>query len=479
MLYTFNSGSLKNWAIDPDGFLKRDATVLKSGVLSYHRDEVSEKIPDEITEEMIRLYVPVEELESKESLESLEGKPLLYMDHSWQKAGKMNHVGNVAGSPEVKDGYVIAGTLINDPIVIDRIENKQDPIGEVSSAYSCQVEWQKGISPDGEQYDGIQRGIRYNHVAIIKKGTGRAGEDVRILNRGTVVTSEFTTVRFKNKKIRVLNEDAEKLSEIEDNEKEERESIKGKDFERLLEELEKKNEELDRMTGERDEIKAKLEEVQERLEHALLPEVIEEAAEDMLAEQDDAEVIMEANNMSMKDVSYVDDDGEPSSKHAKSYTEVLRKNLPPAGGYENEADPEPESERDREHERRREKDTRERKHPHQTPGHGRTRNRSFHGHDLKLAVVNKIRIKNGGRPISNDMSKNKNYVEGCFQTLLESAKTQPKIREVPRSSFQNTKHHTVGDQAVTLARTAKEKLLLINKGVKRNIGIKLGGSDNK
>ena len=37
----------------------------------------------------------------------------------------------------------------------------------------------KGKTPAGEDYDGVQLVIRYNHVALVPKG--RAGENVKLL----------------------------------------------------------------------------------------------------------------------------------------------------------------------------------------------------------------------------------------------------------------------------------------------------------
>lgn len=49
---------------------------------------------------------------------------------------------------------------------------------DVSAGYTCEVEPTAGVSPEGEHYDGIQRRIRFNHIALGPRGWGRSGSDV-------------------------------------------------------------------------------------------------------------------------------------------------------------------------------------------------------------------------------------------------------------------------------------------------------------
>jgi hypothetical protein len=49
---------------------------------------------------------------------------------------------------------------------------------DTSAGYTCEVDPTPGVSPEGEPYDGIQRRIRFNHVALGPRGWGRSGTDV-------------------------------------------------------------------------------------------------------------------------------------------------------------------------------------------------------------------------------------------------------------------------------------------------------------
>lgn len=49
---------------------------------------------------------------------------------------------------------------------------------DVSAGYTCEVDPTPGVSPEGEPYDGVQRRIRFNHVALGPLGWGRSGSEV-------------------------------------------------------------------------------------------------------------------------------------------------------------------------------------------------------------------------------------------------------------------------------------------------------------
>ena len=52
---------------------------------------------------------------------------------------------------------------------------------EVSCGYSCVLEMTPGVAPNGEHYDAIQRGIMFNHVAILPRGErARAGAEAKL-----------------------------------------------------------------------------------------------------------------------------------------------------------------------------------------------------------------------------------------------------------------------------------------------------------
>ena len=78
-----------------------------------------------------------------------------------------------------RDGRFIATDLaITDGPTIAKIDARE--LVEVSAGYTCRLELKPGKTAAGESYDAIQRDIRFNHVALLRRGEGRAGPDVRL-----------------------------------------------------------------------------------------------------------------------------------------------------------------------------------------------------------------------------------------------------------------------------------------------------------
>jgi hypothetical protein len=92
-------------------------------------------------------------------------------------------VGHVSGAGAVDPEdprFVRVAVVVSDADAVGGVLAKE--IGrEVSAGYLADYDPTPGTTPEGEPYDGIQRRIRYNHLALLRAGQGRAGPDVRIL----------------------------------------------------------------------------------------------------------------------------------------------------------------------------------------------------------------------------------------------------------------------------------------------------------
>lgn len=293
------------WNFDDDGFLRCKTTVLKSTVLDYSPDQIgADGIPDELKDrKTISLFVPKEELGNEESLESLEGKPVS-IDHIWQAQGKVDSVGNISGKPffDLETGLLFSDILVTDPDAIERItsSNLHTKLVEQSAGYRNTIEWTPGVTEDGKVYDGIQRNIRYNHIALLPQGKGRAGGDVRILNKdeGASSVTEFTNVCISNsdKVVRVLNEDVEKLrNAMEEKDKSaEGASANQEDLEKQLQEIERLNNQISEDGKARDELVGQVSTLTERIEALTNPETVKNSLNSALAEQESASKIINA-----------------------------------------------------------------------------------------------------------------------------------------------------------------------------------------
>jgi hypothetical protein len=95
------------------------------------------------------------------------------------------------------DGFVEVALVITDQDAITKIKRKDAT--EVSAGYKVDFDPTPGITPEGEEYAGVQRNIRVNHIAIVPRG--RAGPEVRLLldrmdaADGIAVDQELTRTR--------------------------------------------------------------------------------------------------------------------------------------------------------------------------------------------------------------------------------------------------------------------------------------------
>lgn len=166
----------------PTGGIRVPARVSRTGVLVYLRADGSSFCE----------YRPPEEAFSPQSLASLEDA-VVTVGHPTNalvtpETARTYGVGHVRG-PGRQDGKFVASELaVLDGRAIDKVDRSE--LVDISSGYTCRLDMIPGTSPEGERYDAIQRDVRYNHVALLPAGAGRAGRDVSLRLDGVEVRLE-------------------------------------------------------------------------------------------------------------------------------------------------------------------------------------------------------------------------------------------------------------------------------------------------
>lgn len=166
--FDFN-GSSGEFKRTPQGFLRVNARLTKTGIFSYDTG---------------REYRSEEEVFRADSLESIKGAPVTDL-HPTEKgsesfltpANAKKHIIGITESIERDGAYLKGSLIIFDENAIKAIEKGERK--EISLGYKCRVEQIPG-TVNGEAYDAVQRDIIMNHVAIGPKGWGRAGPDCSI-----------------------------------------------------------------------------------------------------------------------------------------------------------------------------------------------------------------------------------------------------------------------------------------------------------
>jgi len=167
--FRYDVAPIEKYELTPEGYLRLHATIARTGVQHYSNADGSIR----------REYRAPEDVALPESLASFAGKsvtdehPPVLLD----SANTRNYQKGFTGSEIVYDnGFVRAVMTITDQDLIDKIQ--RGDATEVSAGYRVAFDANPGITPDGEPYDGSQKEIIGNHVAVVK--TGRAGPQVKL-----------------------------------------------------------------------------------------------------------------------------------------------------------------------------------------------------------------------------------------------------------------------------------------------------------
>lgn len=149
----------------PQGGMRVDGAVGRSGVLRYTNPDGSERVE----------YRPPEEAFAAVTLETLQGAPVTLGHPGMVRADNFASVsvGHASDSAPKREGDLLVTTLvIQDARAIAAVE--KGDARELSLGYLMDFDPTPGTTPDGTRYDGVQRNVRINHVALVAKA--RAGE---------------------------------------------------------------------------------------------------------------------------------------------------------------------------------------------------------------------------------------------------------------------------------------------------------------
>lgn len=199
-------GAIKRATPTPQGGLKLDAWPTRIGVLTYQNQDGSVtrelRHPDEV-------FAPA-------SLATMQHAPLTDL-HPLGRVDAQNYValsrGHVTSDVAVADDkvHVAATVLVQDADMlrmIDRGERK-----ELSCGYACELDATPG-EYEGERYDSVQRGIVYNHVALLPSGAGRAGPTAALRLDGLCVVATDRKDSKDMKTVRIDGKDYEVGSDL-------------------------------------------------------------------------------------------------------------------------------------------------------------------------------------------------------------------------------------------------------------------------
>lgn len=168
--YRYDFAPITGSETTDEGYLRVWCRAARSGTQLYKRADGSQ----------VREYRPPEEVSKPESLSTFGMKPATWghppvlLDSANTKKFQVGYSGSQV---RYNDGFVEVALVVTDQDAIEKIKRKDAT--EVSAGYKVDFDPTPGVTPEGESYDGVQRNIRVNHIAIVPRG--RAGPEVRLL----------------------------------------------------------------------------------------------------------------------------------------------------------------------------------------------------------------------------------------------------------------------------------------------------------
>jgi len=161
-----------------DGYMvAKNSTLARTGVQQYRAYELGLDAEGMDPMRVIRLHRPAEEVFNPQSMASFESKPIT-IEHPSEPVTSDNWADLAKG--EARDvnrsGEMMVATLIvKSKDAIDAIQSGKN---QLSNGYTFDLDMTPGTSAQGQAYDGVQRNIRGNHIAIVD--AARCGSACRI-----------------------------------------------------------------------------------------------------------------------------------------------------------------------------------------------------------------------------------------------------------------------------------------------------------
>lgn len=213
--------------ITSDGYLVADVKAARTGIQLYTGAEVGRHDLD-----VVRVYRPESEVFHKDSLASYAHKPAVN-GHPAEPVTANNWKDVATG--QLGGDVVRDGDHVRVPLVLmdaNAIEDYNNGRRDLSMGYTCKIDFERGVTDTGEEYDAVQRNIRINHISQEQQGragTARIGDSwgaAPINDNATKkgITPKTTkeglmttkTVVLGDKAVQVLAEDAAEVERFKD-----------------------------------------------------------------------------------------------------------------------------------------------------------------------------------------------------------------------------------------------------------------------
>jgi hypothetical protein len=175
-----------------DGGIKVQAALTHPGLFTYANPDGTPR----------REYRPAEEVFRKAAMDTFAGAPVtinhphpdgqgrrLVTAQSWKK----DAVGHLGENVREDAGHMVADIYIRDAEAVKQV--RAGNLKHVSCGYNVDYDATPGTTPEGQRFDGVQRNIRGNHVAMLPLGVAPRGGSECVLRLDSQGDEEYSPDR--------------------------------------------------------------------------------------------------------------------------------------------------------------------------------------------------------------------------------------------------------------------------------------------
>ena len=172
----------------PDGSIRVPAVLTHTGIFPYRNPDGSVR----------REYRPAEEVFRADAIASFADVPVTISHPAERRVDattwRRDAIGHLSGAPRQDGENMVGDLLIRDAGAIARV--RSGDLHNISCGYRVDYDSTPGGTPDGQKYDGVQRNLVGNHVAILPRAERpRGGEScsLRLDSEDNEVIEDYNT----------------------------------------------------------------------------------------------------------------------------------------------------------------------------------------------------------------------------------------------------------------------------------------------
>jgi hypothetical protein len=205
-----------------DGYKIVRGRIARTGLQGYLRRELGDAAPMGDPNDVLQIYRPDDEVFADEALNGWAHVPVT-VDHPPELVTPDNvskyAVGETTARARVnEDGWLDLEWIVKAARGISAMDSTHL---ETSGGYQALIDFTPGVTPDGRKYDGVQRGINPNHLALVPNGrafsdaapVAKWGATPVILDKKEV-QMDIKTVVVGDKAVQVAASDAHTIEQV-------------------------------------------------------------------------------------------------------------------------------------------------------------------------------------------------------------------------------------------------------------------------